>query len=278
MEPSHDPLRKIQTKHAPETKADIGSQLKAARTKRGHTIDAVSQQTRIPKKWLEALEANRLEEFPALAYLRGFLKTYCDYLEVDFEALWNEIVPKNPPPADAAAKPAAAPTPAPKPAAAPAVHAAPKHEPKKAHASAHDAHGHGHAPAGPSSSPITGPAALVLVGILAAALGLFLKFSGGRHQAAVEQPATPAALQPLKTSVQAQFSLLFREDMWVSISVDGADSFEGRVPRGTKQDWTAKKTLVLRASDPQALKLTVNGNPATLPSPDSEGRFKIEAP
>ena len=59
MESDRDPLRKIPTKYAPEAKADIGSSLKAARVKKGASLDAVSQQTRISKRFLEALEANR---------------------------------------------------------------------------------------------------------------------------------------------------------------------------------------------------------------------------
>src|SRR5579883_848902 len=89
MQNERDPLRKIPTKHAPEPKADIGSTLRAAREKRGHTLEAVSQQTRISRRFLEALEKNRFDEFPALAYLRGFLKSYCDYLELEFEPLWR---------------------------------------------------------------------------------------------------------------------------------------------------------------------------------------------
>jgi cytoskeletal protein RodZ len=73
---AHDPLRKIQAQHVPETRGDIGSKLKAARQKRGQSVEAVVSHTRIPKKLIEALEGNRLEEFPALAYLRGFLRTY----------------------------------------------------------------------------------------------------------------------------------------------------------------------------------------------------------
>lgn len=136
MQSPQDPLRKIPTKHAPEARGDIGSSLKAARLKKGHTPEAVSQQTRIPKKYIDALESNRFDEFPALAYLRGFLKSYCDYLELDFEPLWRQAFsgeqpsgagPSSAPPQDAAAAKAQA-APAPKPeAAAPA----PKKEPAK---------------------------------------------------------------------------------------------------------------------------------------------------
>src|SRR5882762_8006576 len=84
-------LRKIPASRPPESQADIGSILKAAREQKGHTLDSVSQHTRISRKFLAALEANKFEEFPALAYLRGFLKSYCDYLEIEFAPLWLKV-------------------------------------------------------------------------------------------------------------------------------------------------------------------------------------------
>ena len=81
----NNPLRKMPSRPVAPIAADIGSALKEARHKKGHSLEAASLTTRIPKKFLEALEANRLEEIPAEAYLRGFLKNYCDYLETDFE-------------------------------------------------------------------------------------------------------------------------------------------------------------------------------------------------
>ncbi|MBI5210837.1 MAG: DUF4115 domain-containing protein [Elusimicrobia bacterium] len=114
-------MRHIPAKTVPPSlDVDIGSVLKEARLKKGHAVDVVCQHTRIPKKLVEALEANRLEDFPAMVYLRGFLKIYCDYLEVDFESVWKKIVPDQPPlPAatPAAGKDAARPSAATRPAA-----------------------------------------------------------------------------------------------------------------------------------------------------------------
>ncbi len=72
MSPEFDALRQIQSKHVPTLKTEIGAVLKAARLKKGLAVEAVARQTRISKKFLEALEADRFEEFPALVYLRGF--------------------------------------------------------------------------------------------------------------------------------------------------------------------------------------------------------------
>jgi cytoskeletal protein RodZ len=310
MESHSDPLRKIPTKHAPEAKADIGSSLKAARVKKGASLEAVSQHTRISKRFLDALENNRFEEFPALAYLRGFLKGYCDYLEVDFDALWKQVVetpaaaqpaegqapapaaapsPKTPTPAPKAgpAAPAAA-APAPKPAAkpAPAAHkpepAAHKPAPASHAPAAHGQPAGGHAAAPASAS---GAVAGILIALSAAAIlgGIFFitpKKAPAPPPPVEAPPAaqTPAALQPLKPATEPQLTLVFRRDMWVSVSVDGVEKFQGRVPQGAKQEWKGKRALTLRASDPQALKLTLNGSPYTLPAPDAAGNFRIEAP
>jgi cytoskeletal protein RodZ len=128
MDPKKESLRKIPTVHAPSVGGDIGAPLKAARQKKGLSIDNIAQQTRIPKKYLEAMENNRTDELPALVYLRGFLKGYCDFLELDFEPLWKQVTePQAPTEAVEAPSPAAE-APSPKEAAKPE----PKPEPRPA--------------------------------------------------------------------------------------------------------------------------------------------------
>ncbi len=297
MDSDRDPLRKIPTKHAPDIKVDIGTTLKEARSKKGHTIDAVSQHTRIPRKFLDALENNRFEDFPALAYLRGFLKSYCDYLEVDFDALWRRIeAPPAPtaPEGDAAkpseSAPAAAPAPAPTPAPAPA---APKHAPRPAadqHAPAprvlkSNGHGgrdkHGHDAGGGAGSSLWLPGLLILAGCALAGVGLYwLSARPAAAPAPAEQaaPATPAALAPIKPAAAADVVLQFRREMWISVEIDGVEKFQGRVPQGSQQSWKAQKALTLRSSDPQDLRVTLDGKPFTLGAPQADGTFRIEAP
>ncbi|MDP3542790.1 MAG: helix-turn-helix transcriptional regulator, partial [Elusimicrobiota bacterium] len=108
-----DPLRRIPTKHPTALRAEIGPILRAARLKRGQSLEAVAQQTRISKRFLEALEDNRFEQFPAVVYLRGFLKSYCEHLDVNFEEIWGMLnatpAPEQPAeaaPAEASATPA----------------------------------------------------------------------------------------------------------------------------------------------------------------------------
>lgn len=308
MQDNHDPLRKIPTKHVPEARADIGAPLKAARSKKGHTLETVAQQTRIPKKFLDALENNRLEEFPALAYLRGFLKSYCDYLEVDFEPLWKELTAApakepTPAPAPVAAKPAPttapvvtkaepikakAPEPVHAPAPAPKAKAEPKAAPKKkeepkpmAHAKpahGHDAHGHGHDDHGHAHAPSnTGPVGPVMLALLAGVLGSIAFFASTNRVPEPPKAEAPAGLAATKPPVERVVTLTFHKEAFLSVVLDGKKVFEAKVPEGGKQEWKTDKTIELKLSNPEAASAAVNGTELKLPAPDASGTIKLEA-
>ncbi|MBI4374837.1 MAG: DUF4115 domain-containing protein [Elusimicrobia bacterium] len=240
-------LRKIPTTHVPETKADIGSTLKATRLKKGITLEAVTQHTRIPKRFLEAIEANRLDEIPALAYLRGFMKSYCDYLEVDFEPLWKEVMPERV--EEKTAAPAAPPPPA-----------APQ----------------------PSSLPL--PTAILAGLVVTAALALIAIALRSRKDPRADTSHSPAAvsapqaLAPVRSAAEPNLVIEFQEDAWISLKADGSRLFEGRVPKGSRQEWRAKKVLTLLTPTPERLKLMLNGVPYNLPPADLTGHYHIETP
>jgi cytoskeletal protein RodZ len=233
-------LRKIPVVTVPQVSQDIGSALKSRREAKGHSLDAVSQHTRIPKRFLDALEKNQLDEFPALVYLRGFLKNYCEYLELDFEAIWALVQP-----------PAA-------PEAKDAAQAAPV-EPKE------------HPPAGRDNSPA---GALLFAAALALGTFLFLRKSG--PEKAESSPEVPAALAPLDNQAQRALTLTFRQEAWVSLKADGALLFEGRAPQGARQEWKAKKSFSLRTPQPQNLDMTLDAASYRLSSPQAGGEYKIE--
>ena len=58
---------------------------------------------------------------------------------------------------------------------------------------------------------------------------------------------------------------------------DGAVLFAGRLPKNARQEFQAHKQIVLRASAPEDLILTLNGAPYRLPRPDDNGEFRIES-
>lgn len=72
--------------------AGIGETLRSAREHRGLTIEQVAQDTRISARFLEALETERFDELPAPVYVRGFLRSYANYLKVDAQPLLDQLV------------------------------------------------------------------------------------------------------------------------------------------------------------------------------------------
>ena len=67
-----------------------------ARTARGISRDDAERATHIPLHHIEALESERFDEFPASVYLRGFLRSYSQYLGLDSEALLATLPPEGP--------------------------------------------------------------------------------------------------------------------------------------------------------------------------------------
>lgn len=69
---------------------EIGRRLRAAREQKGLSLEVVEDETKIRRKYIEALEAGDEAELPGDAYLKGFLRTYGNYLGLDGPALVEE--------------------------------------------------------------------------------------------------------------------------------------------------------------------------------------------
>jgi cytoskeletal protein RodZ len=65
----------------------IGEKLKEAREAKGYSIEHVSRETNIARRYIEALEEGDFSQFPAEAYLIGFLKNYGEYLSLNGKEL-----------------------------------------------------------------------------------------------------------------------------------------------------------------------------------------------
>ncbi len=57
----------------------VGDELRMRREEAGQTIQDVSEAVRIQRRYLEALEAGRLEDLPGTVYALGFLRTYAEH-------------------------------------------------------------------------------------------------------------------------------------------------------------------------------------------------------
>ena len=64
---------------------DLGQSLKEAREQKGVSLEEVEEVTRIRQKFLQALEEGNYGALPAETYVKGFLRTYAMYLELDPE-------------------------------------------------------------------------------------------------------------------------------------------------------------------------------------------------
>ena len=65
----------------------LGSLLGEARQARGVTLEQAAGATRIQIRHLSALEGDRLAELPAPVYVRGYLRSYATYLEIEADEL-----------------------------------------------------------------------------------------------------------------------------------------------------------------------------------------------
>jgi len=61
----------------------VGDVLRQTRSRRGLSLEEVERATRIPRKYLLALEEGDVSRLPSPAYARGFLRAYANYLGLD---------------------------------------------------------------------------------------------------------------------------------------------------------------------------------------------------
>ena len=68
----------------------IGSSLKDARLRKGLDLAAAAEATKIRSRHLQALEDEQFDVLPGQTYVRGFLKTYADFLGLDGQLYVDE--------------------------------------------------------------------------------------------------------------------------------------------------------------------------------------------
>jgi hypothetical protein len=69
---------------------EIGSSLREQRLRRGLELAQVESDTCVRARYLRALEEERFELLPGTAYVRGFLRTYASYLDLDEQRFVDE--------------------------------------------------------------------------------------------------------------------------------------------------------------------------------------------
>lgn len=69
---------------------ELGAELKRIREEKGYKLEDVQQATKIRTRYLEAIEAGDLSALPGVVYVRGFIKSYCDFLEVNGQEMLDK--------------------------------------------------------------------------------------------------------------------------------------------------------------------------------------------
>lgn len=91
---------------------ELGKSLSEARVARGLTLEDCERDTRISKRYLDALEREDWRIFPAPVYSRAFLRTYAQYLSLDPQELMRKMQASVEEPASIKPLPEIRPTPA----------------------------------------------------------------------------------------------------------------------------------------------------------------------
>lgn len=262
---------------APAPAPSVGAVLRSRRQMRGQSLDAVHQATRIPRGLLQALEEDRHGDFAAPVYLHGFLKSYCDHLELDYLPLWQRVAPPE------------------RPADEDTDDSGPDYSRLTA----------------PSVMPLVVLGGLLAVGV--AAWGVS-RFAAAKRAAAgspaVSDPAEPAggpgtlaaqtpasALEPVPASTAAftgpvadpafvpapppltypaRLLITATSTGQVTLRRDGRLVFEGRLPPGKYLDWRGT-SFVLHASNPKGLRVELGGQPVDLGSlrAEADGSYRL---
>ena len=70
---------------------EIGNSLREARLRQGLDLARVEDDTKIRARYLQALEDERFDVLPAETYVKGFLRTYAEYLGLDGQLYVDEF-------------------------------------------------------------------------------------------------------------------------------------------------------------------------------------------
>jgi hypothetical protein len=89
--------RNPERSHETQASTGIGATLKEAREARNISHATAERETHIPRHHLQALEDERFSAFSAPVYVRGFLRSYGQYLGLDSTELLAMLPPDSPP-------------------------------------------------------------------------------------------------------------------------------------------------------------------------------------
>lgn len=224
---------------------EIGKTLKEAREAMGLSLEAVEEETKIRRKYIQALEQEQFQVLPGPIYAKAFLKNYAKFLGIKVEEIMEEYrqqysdqtVPgetEDPPVEQVRVK------------------AKTKGQPRYWFYVI-------------SAIVIIG----VIISILYGTKGMWQKRpadNGSDQLPAGEQNQLPAPQQPLSGQVDAtkvssvKVVLNVKSDRcWVRVVVDGTPSFQGELTANQSKEFEGKEKIAFTLGNAGVVEVIVNG-------------------
>jgi cytoskeletal protein RodZ len=218
---------------------EIGNSLREARLRQGLDFPEIEQGTKIRGKYLRALEDEQFDVLPAQTYVKGFLRSYAEYLGLDGQLYVDEynsrfVVGEE----------------------------EPQSRPRRS------------APPSRGVQVQSRVVLLTLLGIVSVTALVIVAWTRGEPQnvtpvglgtskpATHQTPVVPAAAQSVRLLVKAS-----RGSCWLQVhksSATGPILFQGTLDQGQKQLFTARK-LWITLDRPENLVTVLNGRTRLLP-------------
>lgn len=206
----------------------LGFRLKKIREEKNISLEEIKKKTKLSLNVLKALEENNLTDY-APAYIKGFLKIYCKFLDIDpadfiSEYEKNFILQKK----EMISK---------------------KGLPKKIKL-----------PFLPKIHPKTKRIIPSVLIILILTLSFIFGFSiFKRLKSSVPKKIVSSIKEDIKQKKELRIALKAKEDCWVRVYVDGKTVFQSILKKGRQESWQAEKKIVLDVGNAGALILEVDG-------------------
>lgn len=246
----------------------IGSYLRAARRKRGLSIESAAESTRIRSQYLMRMESDEFD-FLAPTYVRGFLRSYARYLEVAEQPLIEEFDRRY---GGTRAEP---------------VQIMAVDRPRRRSRRPRPR-------LGPLWTRGAVAAALLVAGL--AFIGLLSGGSGGGDGAPAGSPRAESTPRPSPTASSGRTEAPRRspdggavavndriavkvtalERCWLEIYGDGEQLYYETLEPGATERFTAKERMFIVFGYPPGVEVTVNGRAVELPP--GQGRLEITLP
>jgi len=220
---------------------EIGQKLKEARLNKGLTLQAVEDETKIRRKYLQALEEEQFQVLPGPVYAKAFLKTYARFLDLDVEDILNdynrylaEVTPL---------------------------------EPSDRHPEAKDEAG---APEKPRHWLYLAAAAVIVGLVFLVVYIARVPATGNMAGKTVNEAKTGEQIPPVgqQTQVEQQPADIYALNLdlnvksnqcWMRVTVDGNPAFEGTLTAGQSKRFEGKEKIYIRVGNAGAVEALLNG-------------------